>query len=44
MIYSGGSFSYQDLMTMPLPAITLLVKRINEKTERQQQAMSNKNR
>lgn len=38
MIYSGGSFSYQDLMAMPLPAIRLLIERINKRTEDQIQA------
>lgn len=35
MIYSGGNFNYQDLISMPLPSIALLIERINEKTEKQ---------
>jgi len=38
MLYSGGAISYQDLMTMPLPSVTILIKQMNARTERQTSA------
>ena len=40
VLNSGGAVSYQDVMTMPVPAIQLLVKRINHMREEQSKAMN----
>lgn len=42
VINSGGSVSYQDVMSMPLPSIGLMIKRINHMREEQSRAF-NKN-
>ena len=44
ILYSGGAVSYQDLMTMPLPSVALLVKQLNAKTEKQNEAMAQRSR
>ena len=39
ILNSGGAISYQDVMTMPVPTLGLMIKRINENTEKRVQAM-----
>jgi hypothetical protein len=33
ILHSGGAVSYQDVMTMPVPAIQLLIESINKRNE-----------
>jgi hypothetical protein len=39
ILNSGGAISYQDVMTMPIPTLKSMIKRINENTEKRVQAM-----
>lgn len=36
---SGGSLSYQEVMEMPVPAINMFVKKLNEMREAQNEAI-----
>ena len=38
VLASEGAMSYQDIMTMPIDSISLLVERINHKIEMQENA------
>ena len=40
VLNSGGAINWQDVMTMPVPAITLFIKQINDQREREKQAMA----
>ena len=42
VLNSGGAVSYQDVMTMPLPAIQLLIHRINHMREEQAKAANSR--
>ena len=42
VLNSGGSVSYQDVMTMPVPAVQLLIKRINHMREEQNKATNSR--
>jgi hypothetical protein len=39
IIKSGGIVSYQDIMTMPVNSIVMLVERLNAANEEKKQAM-----
>lgn len=39
IIKSGGIVSYQEIMTMPVSSIVLLVERLNAANEEKKQAM-----
>jgi hypothetical protein len=40
VLFSGGAVSYADIMQMPVSSISLLIERMNQKTEDQNQAAS----
>ena len=40
VLNSGGAINWQDVMTMPVPAISLFIKQINDQREREKQAMA----
>jgi hypothetical protein len=44
IIYSGGSLDYQGLMMMPLPAIHILITRMNKRAQDQETAMKSARR
>jgi hypothetical protein len=33
VLYSGGAVGYHEIMTMPLPAVQMLIERMNKRTE-----------
>jgi len=40
VLYSGGAVGYNDIMTMPLPSIQILVQQMNKKAEDMKAASS----
>lgn len=39
ILASGGAFNYQDIMTMPIDSIALLIQRLNKRSEEAEAAM-----
>jgi len=39
ILYSGGAVGYNDIMTMPVPSIQILVDQMNKKAEETKKAM-----
>lgn len=33
ILYSGGAVGYQEIMTMPVPAVQMLIERMNKRSE-----------
>lgn len=44
VLNSGGAINWQDVMTMPVPAINLFISEMNEQREREKQAMAKSRR
>ena len=44
VLNSGGAINWQDVMTMPVPAINLFIKKVNEQRENEKQAMAKSRR
>jgi|TARA_R110002074_G_scaffold22542_8_gene68698 hypothetical protein len=40
VLNSGGAINWQDVMSMPVPAIALFIQQINEQREQEKQAMA----